>query len=89
MPGFALGGGSRFGSFFGKPGCTPVGGLGVLPTRSKSVRFAARLATATEVLKPTAFVLVVKHIAGFRGDEQRWIRVTNEADGVVNRYAFK
>ncbi|TIN18948.1 MAG: hypothetical protein E5Y51_08065 [Mesorhizobium sp.] len=22
-------------------------------------------------------------------DEQRWIRVTLEADGVVNRYAFK
>ncbi|RWN01038.1 MAG: hypothetical protein EOR86_04070 [Mesorhizobium sp.] len=28
-------------------------------------------------------------VTNFRGDEQRWIRVTNEADGVVNRYAFK
>ncbi|MDG4902792.1 MULTISPECIES: hypothetical protein [unclassified Mesorhizobium] len=37
---------------------------------------AAEMATGSEVTNA-------------RGDEQRWIRVTNEADGVVNRYAFK
>ncbi|TIR91391.1 MAG: hypothetical protein E5Y35_19040 [Mesorhizobium sp.] len=28
-------------------------------------------------------------VTNARGDEQRWIRVTHEADGAVNRYAFK
>ncbi|RUV40909.1 MULTISPECIES: hypothetical protein [unclassified Mesorhizobium] len=37
---------------------------------------AAEMATGSEVTNA-------------RGDERRWIRVTNEADGVVNRYAFK
>ncbi|TIM66194.1 MAG: hypothetical protein E5Y52_15065 [Mesorhizobium sp.] len=37
---------------------------------------AAEMATGSEV-------------TNLRGDEQRWIRVTNEADRVVNRYAFK
>ncbi|RUV90226.1 hypothetical protein EOA60_06800 [Mesorhizobium sp. M1A.F.Ca.IN.020.06.1.1] len=28
-------------------------------------------------------------VTNVRGDEQRWIRVTDEADHVVYRYAFK
>ncbi|OBQ81560.1 hypothetical protein A9K71_27125 [Mesorhizobium sp. WSM3873] len=30
-----------------------------------------------------------REVTNVPGDEQRWIRVTHEADGVVNRYAFK